>query len=291
MKTRGVIIGKFMPPHKGHEYLLEFAANFADETWIFVCSLPGEVIPGKLRFAWIQHLFPNAKVVHIHVVNPQANRLQEGAHKIWAEAVRAEIKQPIDYVFASEDYGWNFARELGATFIPVDPSRDQFPVSGTEVRTHPYRYWHFIPQVVRPWFVKSIQVKLNHGDQKNELEMIRKLASLLETLYVPLYSAFFNDFDTSKQHTLEVQYRDRAQASLAQALRSQARFFLLRSSYENLEPSYTNDVDLTIQVTLVDKSLATDLTKRESLLELSCHSDTAAFFVRDAILDYYRDAL
>ena len=149
-----------MPPHRGHEYLAQFAASFVDNLWIFVCSLPHEPIPGIQRFQWMQDLFPRAKIVHIHEVNPAANRNQEGAQQIWARAVLQHTRANPDYVFASEDYGWAFAQALGAQFIPVDPSRDQFPISGSELRLHPFRNWHFLPTAVRSYFVKEIVIKL-----------------------------------------------------------------------------------------------------------------------------------
>ena len=37
--TRGMVLGKFMPPHAGHVYLVEFARRWADDVTVVVGSL------------------------------------------------------------------------------------------------------------------------------------------------------------------------------------------------------------------------------------------------------------
>lgn len=224
----GVVLGKFMPPHRGHEYLAQFASAFVDKLWIFVCSLPNEPIPGALRHQWMSRLFPEAHVVHIQEVNPAANRQQDGAQRIWAQAVLSRLGHRPDYVFASEDYGWKFAEELGARFIPVDPSRDQFPISGSEMRLRPFRNWHFIPSVVRGYFVKEVRIKIQPAPTKNGEDILRRTALLMNTLYVPDYGGFYDAFAGAPQHDLLPAVRRQAQRALTQSLRSQSRCFLLR---------------------------------------------------------------
>jgi HTH-type transcriptional repressor of NAD biosynthesis genes len=66
------------------------------------------------------------------------------------------IPEGVDYVFASEDYGWQLAEDLEAWFVPLDPQRDRFPVSATSLREHTLEYWDFIPEPIRYYFVKQI---------------------------------------------------------------------------------------------------------------------------------------
>ena len=49
---RGLLIGKFLPPHQGHRQLIDFARSFCDQVTVLVCSLAAEPIPGDLRCAW-----------------------------------------------------------------------------------------------------------------------------------------------------------------------------------------------------------------------------------------------
>ena len=43
----GVIIGKFMPLHAGHRYLIETARAQVENLTVLVCSLENEPIPGN----------------------------------------------------------------------------------------------------------------------------------------------------------------------------------------------------------------------------------------------------
>jgi cytidyltransferase-like protein len=50
----GLIIGKFMPPHQGHKYLVDFARNYCGKLTVMVCSIQQEPIEGKLRYEWMK---------------------------------------------------------------------------------------------------------------------------------------------------------------------------------------------------------------------------------------------
>jgi HTH-type transcriptional regulator, transcriptional repressor of NAD biosynthesis genes len=56
-KTVGFILGKFLPPHNGHKYLIDFARNYADELVVQVGTLKREPISGELRFQWMKEMF------------------------------------------------------------------------------------------------------------------------------------------------------------------------------------------------------------------------------------------
>lgn len=237
-----------MPPHMGHCYLGDFGRSFVDELWIFVCSLPDEPIPGHLRFQWMRQLFPDARVIHIEEVNPAANRYQAGAQKIWANAVLERVQAPVDFVFASENYGWEFAEALGASFVPVDPSRDQFPISGSILREKPFRHWHQLPKVVRPWFVRTVALDQAEDDET----LLRECALLMQTVYVPSYPRFHAAFAPDRPGDPDLLAR--AQRAQHEALRSQARHFLFcsRSAMELLPYQADLTITCTAQTTSRD---------------------------------------
>jgi len=180
----GVIIGRFMPPHNGHLYLIDFARNIVDTLYILVCTLSHEPIAGELRYEWVRELAPRCKTIHITEEIPEARRGAAGATAIWAKTVRSAVPARVSHVFASEDYGWDLATELDARFVPVDPSRHNIPVSATAVRQDPYGTWQFIPPVVRPYFVKHIAVV-------GQPELTAGLAAHLETVVVHSYRDFW----------------------------------------------------------------------------------------------------
>ena len=47
--TRGLVLGKFMPPHQGHVYLVEFAKNYVDSLALVVETEPDQPVPPQPR--------------------------------------------------------------------------------------------------------------------------------------------------------------------------------------------------------------------------------------------------
>jgi HTH-type transcriptional regulator, transcriptional repressor of NAD biosynthesis genes len=190
---RGVVIGRFMPPHAGHLYLVDFARSYCDRLTVFVCTLPDEPIPGALRFQWMSRLFPDAEIVHITEAIPEARKDEPGSTRIWARTINAHVPDGVSYVFASESYGKELAQELGAEFVAVDPARTLFPVSATDIRNDPMRHWRYIPQAVRPYYLRRICVI---SDSAVNLErppnsLARDLARAASTAYVADYGRFW----------------------------------------------------------------------------------------------------
>jgi len=223
--TRGVVIGRFMPPHMGHLYLINFALSYCADVTVLVCTLPHEPIPGDLRFEWMKQLFPAARIVHITEAIPAAQKDMPGSTAIWAKTIRTYVPDAIHYVFASEPYGEDLARDLGASFVPVDPARAQFPVSATDIRNHPMRNWMHIPEPVRPYFLKRVNV-LSVANST----LARELAAQFETLYVADYRIFLSSYRTRPIGPQDLQDVLRAQRASEEALARQAKRVLFAES-------------------------------------------------------------
>lgn len=185
-RTTGMILGKFLPPHRGHQYLGDFARNYVDDLTILVCSIQAEPIPGKLRHAWMSEMFPDSKVVHIEDENPQEPADHPDFWEIWLRSIRRVMPEGPDYVFASEPYGLELAQRLGAQFVPVDQARELVSVSGTLVRNDPMKYWDDLPEVVRPYFLKRICVFGPESTGKTTLAA--QLAQRFDTRWVHEYA-------------------------------------------------------------------------------------------------------
>lgn len=177
-----MILGKFMPPHAGHEYAVQLGRNFTSRLHVLVCSLDGDPIPGRLRYDWARELFPDTNVVHINADLPQEPADHPDFWNIWRTTIEQAVGEPIDYVFASEEYGHRLALELNARFVPVDLGREQIPVSGTGIRSDPLRHWRFIPECVRPFFVKRVCVFGPESTGKSTLAC--RLAAEFDTVHV-----------------------------------------------------------------------------------------------------------
>lgn len=213
--TRGLVIGKFMPPHRGHCYLLEEAQRGCDLLTIVVCSLKREPIPGQLRFRWIRELFPNARVLHLSDDTiPQEPSEHPDFWNIWRRTLKGLHPETIDYVFSSETYGDRLAAELGAQHRCVDHSRMRHPTSGTMVRTSPMHNWHDIATVAQPYFARSILVTGPESCGKSTLT--EKLAKHFRTVGVQEYARSYlekigYDFDIQDLNLIAVRQYDECQ--------------------------------------------------------------------------------
>jgi NadR type nicotinamide-nucleotide adenylyltransferase len=154
--THGFLLGKFLPPHRGHQYLIEFARAYVDRLTVLVCTIEREPIPGRLRYQWMCEAFPGIDLVHHTDEIPQAPEEHPQFWDIWRASIRRHVPGRIDYVFASEDYGWRLAAELDARFVPVDRERRNVPVSGRAIRQDPMAHWDELLPPVRPYYLKRV---------------------------------------------------------------------------------------------------------------------------------------
>lgn len=194
--TRGLILGKFMPLHRGHELLIRFGLRSVDELVVVVCSTDREPIPGRLRFEWVKQTFPEARVVHLHKDLPQEPAEHPDFWAIWRHELKAVAGGPVDMVFTSEDYGDRLAAELGALHVMVDRARATVPTSGTQIRAAPRATWGFISKAARPYFVKRVAIVGPESTGKST--MARHLAADLGTVHVEEYGRTVWDAEGGK---------------------------------------------------------------------------------------------
>lgn len=158
---RGFLLGKFMPPHAGHLSLIRAARALVDELTVLVCWLPGDPIPGETRLDWMRALAPNARVVGHGEVVPQAPEDSADFWPIWRGIVGKAHPEPIDYLFAGEDYGAELARQVGGLFVPLGGRvlRLADPVAGlsaSAVRADPAAYWPYLPAQVQAHYRRTV---------------------------------------------------------------------------------------------------------------------------------------
>ncbi|MBF0291229.1 MAG: AAA family ATPase [Nitrospinae bacterium] len=182
----GMILGKFMPPHLGHQYLVDFARNYVDGLTVIVGTLASEPIPGELRHRWMREMFPDVNVYHLTDDNPQYPHEHPDFWRIWHDSIRKAIPVGPDYVFASEDYGWKLAEVLGAKYVPVDHLRELVPVSGSDIREDPMNNWRYIPTCVRPYFARRVCIFGPESTGKSILA--KRLAERFDTVYAAEYA-------------------------------------------------------------------------------------------------------
>jgi len=181
----GVIIGKFMPIHAGHQHLIDTGKASVERLTVLVCSHFWEPIPGELRYEWVKELNPHVNVVWVSEELPSEPEQDPDFWNIWRRAI-LKYAPPPDVIFSSEDYGNKLAKVLGCVHICVDPEREKYHISGEKVRSDPYKWWGFIPPPVKAYYAKRVCIVGPESTGKTTLAAA--LAKRLNTAWVPEFA-------------------------------------------------------------------------------------------------------
>lgn len=223
---RGLVLGKFMPPHRGHQHLIDFARFYAGTVTVVVGTLPTEPIPGRLRYLWMREAFPDLQVLHLDEDLPQepAGPDDDRFWAVWRTALLTLCPNP-DFVFASEAYGTRLARALGATYVPVNPARDLVPISATAIRADPMAHWDRILPQAHPYFLKRVAIVGPESAGKTRLT--GRLSAHYRTVHMAEYAReFLAAHGDSCDDTAQIEAIARGQAAGEDAMARQARRLL-----------------------------------------------------------------
>ncbi len=179
MAKRGVIVGKFYPPHRGHRFLIETAEAQVDHLTVIVCGKPAQTVPASLRACWLREIHPNVEILEV------ADTLSDDDSEGWASYTRELLGCTPDVVFTSEDYGEPFAHYLGCRHVLVDRERTRISCSGTAIRACPLEHWGFLEPCVRAYFVK--RVAIIGAESSGSTTLAQALAAHYKTVWVPEY--------------------------------------------------------------------------------------------------------
>lgn len=155
----GLVVGKFSPLHKGHEYLIESAFKQCEKVVVISYSRPEfSSCSANKRRQWIHSLFPSAIILCVDAaqvegwcansawqLNMPWNDDTDVLHRKFTFSLLSQkIKCPVDAVFTSEGYGDGFANFLSdpntgfgqpVEHVCIDLDRKRYPISGSSLRS------------------------------------------------------------------------------------------------------------------------------------------------------------
>ncbi|BDU21741.1 AAA family ATPase [Dyella sp. GSA-30] len=213
MKTfgHGLIVGKFCPLHRGHQYLLERAQHECER--LIILSYTKPELPGcepARRERWLADLYPEATRLVLDDMRLAAecrqrslpvtvvpdNSASDDTHRQFvAWLLKHLLETTVDVVFTSEAYGEGFAAVLSreqqadggpaVRHVMVDAERHAVPVSGTALRAdiHGLRR-HLAPGVYKD-FIR--RVAFLGGESTGKSVLAQQLASRLQTVHAAEY--------------------------------------------------------------------------------------------------------
>ena len=188
---RGIILGKFLPPHAGHVALIRSARKLVDELTVLLCVTDADPIPGPIRRDWLRTLFPDCRIAYHDAPAPRHPGEAPDFGKHWSAIVRAAHPEPIDSVFAGDKAGAELARHLAAFFVPLGGrvlGADQAGLGGlssSAIRADWWAHWRWLPEPVRDHYALTISL---HGvESTGKSTLAEQLALHYSTVVVPEY--------------------------------------------------------------------------------------------------------
>ena len=183
----GAVLGKFMPAHRGHLHLIQFAAAMCGHLTVIVDCVPGEwpgaAVRAELLRADLAGLPTSLRVVALEAETPQ----QPGDHPqfwaVWGELVRKACGGVPDALVCSMDYGAPLAEAVGCSLVPLDIGREAVPLCATDIRQDPWGRWaDMMPHARLPYLGR---VAIEGPESTGKSTMARALAALSGHTYAP----------------------------------------------------------------------------------------------------------
>lgn len=155
----GLVAGRFLPLHRGHEYLIEFARASVHRLVVAIFCRDDDPVPFHVRANWIVEAHPGVEVREVRPAQAAREVSTAPAFAIaFADAIRALDGVRPSHLFASELAYGACAKVLGCTFVPVDPTRIAVPCSGTAIRANVMEHFHHVAPSARAHLARRVAI-------------------------------------------------------------------------------------------------------------------------------------
>lgn len=178
---KSVTVGKFFPFHKGHEAMILFGAAVCGSIDVIVSGNESDDIPLNERYLTVRDrfIFDDRINVHYHVDNIPMGEVDENGTvlcdtfwKKWV-GVFKYFSPNAEYFVSSDMYGEVAAKKLGIKWVPFDPKREMFPISGTMIRNDPGKYREYVATGIR--YYDFIKIVILGAESTGKSTMAKKL--------------------------------------------------------------------------------------------------------------------
>lgn len=217
--TVGFLTGKFAPLHTGHIYFVSKAATMVDRLYV-VLSYDGKRFADdprlslKNRLLWLKTTFKDLPHIHITFIDETDCPPYPDGWASWAHLVAKKLAQEfnvfgIDKIFSSEpEYTEGYKTYWPeAEHVIIDAERKEVNISATEIRANPFKFWSYMPSIVRQHYVKKVCIIGTESCGKTTLT--KYLSKIYQTSWVEEYGRKFCEQDMCMDESL-LQYNDYA---------------------------------------------------------------------------------
>jgi HTH-type transcriptional repressor of NAD biosynthesis genes len=179
----GMFGGSFDPPHLGHVRDIAEAGTMCDKLYVVLWhSELTDSIDYRLRWRWLKRLTEGMDFVE--VIRIEDNISEKSSHD-WEKGrdkTLAAIGRPVDIVFHGDDYPSDWFKRLYPDADIHSFSRETVPIASTNIKENPMACWEYIPNIVKPYYVKKVIIIGTESSGKSVLT--KNLANVWNTSYV-----------------------------------------------------------------------------------------------------------
>lgn len=196
---RGLTVGRFLPLHQGHALLLRAAAAHCAELVVLIGTTASDPYSYAQRERWITELlqpqvlesgvrlliYPDPDLIpsFAAVAKDQEGTITDQRYwRRWLKQNAAHLNG-VERVYTSDPYGAELSRRLGARWFPVDPGRKAVPISGSQIRAEPRRYFEFVCDVAKPEV--GLTVAVLGAESTGKSTLVQTLARHYGTRFAP----------------------------------------------------------------------------------------------------------
>jgi HTH-type transcriptional repressor of NAD biosynthesis genes len=201
----GLTLGKFLPFHKGHEFLIKAAMANCDYLIVLVGVDENDPYSFDVRKRWIRQCVSNfdyhkrgdVVIVEQEEFDKSVQKDENGTitdESYWTKwlddtnRILNDFSVYPSHVFTSDLYGERIAKELNCVWVPVDPDRETVPISATDIRNNFEMNFNMLPSYVRHDLSKVVAVVGPESTGKSTL--VKRLGNDLTAWPVPEYGRF-----------------------------------------------------------------------------------------------------
>lgn len=179
--------GKFLPFHKGHEAMIQFALKHCDHLTVLICCSDQEVISGEVRKQWLKQTFKDYPQVDVQVFDyreedfPNSSESSMEISRIWSRKF-IELFPDCKLVVTSEPYGDFVASCMQIKHLAFDLQKEIIPTSATLIREDLLSFWNYLPPAVKHHF--AIKVVILGTESTGKTTLTNQLASYFNATIV-----------------------------------------------------------------------------------------------------------
>ncbi|MEH1905864.1 MAG: AAA family ATPase [Nostoc sp.] len=182
----GLMLGKYAPLHKGHQFVIETALAEMDEMVVMIYDCPEvTAIPLTVRANWLRKIYPQILVIEAWDGPTEVGYTPEIKKKHEDYILKQLESKKITHFYSSEFYGEHVSQALGAVNRLVDCDRQTFPISGTQVRRDAYAFREYLhPDVYRDLITNVVFIG---APSTGKTTIASQLAKEYNTVWMPEY--------------------------------------------------------------------------------------------------------